>query len=452
MKRRRETYALQLKSGRWYLHYSVPKILQPLPHFRGKTIYVKTLETSDLREAIIKRDAALAQFKLLADQMAQEPKRSRFNAMIEEIQEAVRASQQKLPTTIWQGNESAEIIHEDLYDAYDVENSLARGDEVEADAIRYVLEGEKGIAAKYELTLREAVNAYLNFDSKQDPAKRADPATLSRMRNAANSLCEFMRKKDPRISTIERRDVTLWLQSLEEVKRDSTRVGYLSALSLLWEWCYLHKNASGDNPFKNANVRSTGGSQSYEPFTVEEMVKILKHSDHAMKTLSKFGLLTGCRIGELVALTDEDFEVNNGVHLVRIRQGKTANSIRAIPLPAAMWAELKEIVIAGVWVGNRGSKAAGVSSHKFGRLKGKALGNRDRTKGFHSFRGMTITAYQRAGVPEDVTAAIVGHSKKGLTMSYGLYSSGYDYKHQLQAVEGMIASPYMQQFLSLFTE
>ena len=452
MKSRSTTYALTSRAGRWFIHWHVPKILHNHPFFRGKTVYVKTLETSDLREAIIKRDAALAQFKLLADQMAQEPKRSRFNAMIEEIQEAVRASQQKLPTTIWQGNERAEIIHEDLYDAYDVENSLARGDAVEADAIRYVLGGEKAIATKYEITLKEAVNAYLDFDNKQDPAKRKAKATLSKMSNGADSLCAFMRKKDPRISTIERRDVTLWLQSLEEVKRDSTRVGYLSALSLLWEWCYLRKNASGDNPFKNANVRSTGGSQSYEPFTVEEMVKILKHSDHAMKTLSKFGLLTGCRIGELVALTDEDFEVNNGVHLVRIRQGKTANSIRAIPLPAAIWAELKEVVIAGVWVGSRGSKAAGVWSHKFGRLKGKALGNRDRTKGFHSFRGMTITAYQRAGVPEDVTAAIVGHSKKGLTMSYGLYSSGYDYKHQLQAVETMIASPDMQQFLTLFTE
>ncbi len=35
-------------------------------------------------------------------------------------------------------------------------------------------------------------------------------------------------------------------------------------------------------------------------------------------------------------------------------------------------------------------------------------------------------------------------------MSYGLYSSGHDYSRQLEAVETMLASDYMSQFLELF--
>ncbi|MNT99889.1 hypothetical protein D3C72_2428610 [compost metagenome] len=51
-----------------------------------------------------------------------------------------------------------------------------------------------------------------------------------------------------------------------------------------------------------------------------------------------------------------------------------------------------------------------------------------------------------------MTSQIVGHSKQGLTLSYGLYSSGYNYAHQLEAVEKMLAEETMSQFLKLFNK
>ena len=54
------------------------------------------------------------------------------------------------------------------------------------------------------------------------------------------------------------------------------------------------------------------------------------------------------------------------------------------------------------------------------------------TKVFHSIRKTVITQLEQAGVPESVTADIVGHEKK--TMTYGLYSGGSSLKQKLEAI------------------
>ncbi|WP_223932256.1 hypothetical protein [Aeromonas caviae] len=71
---------------------------------------------------------------------------------------------------------------------------------------------------------------------------------------------------------------------------------------------------------------------------------------------------------------------------------------------------------------------------------------------FHSFRKMAATGYQRAKVFEGIAAGILGHSRKGLTLSYGLYATGFELQQQLEAVETMLASDYMSQFLKLFNK
>lgn len=68
---------------------------------------------------------------------------------------------------------------------------------------------------------------------------------------------------------------------------------------------------------------------------------------------------------------------------------------------------------------------------------------------FHSFCKMAATGYQRAGVFERITTELPGHSRKGLTMSYGLYATGYELGQLLEAIGTMLASAYMQQYLAL---
>ena len=45
---------------------------------------------------------------------------------------------------------------------------------------------------------------------------------------------------------------------------------------------------------------------------------------------------------------------------------------------------------------------------------------------FHSFRKSVATQFETAGVPENVTARVLGHEIN--TMSYGLYSGGVSFE------------------------
>ena len=44
-----------------------------------------------------------------------------------------------------------------------------------------------------------------------------------------------------------------------------------------------------------------------------------------------------------------------------------------------------------------------------------------------------ITKLEQAGIPESITADIVGHEKK--TMTYGLYSGGSSMAQKIEAIE-----------------
>jgi integrase len=56
-----------------------------------------------------------------------------------------------------------------------------------------------------------------------------------------------------------------------------------------------------------------------------------------------------------------------------------------------------------------------------------------RTHTFHSIRKTVVTQLENAGVPEGVSADIVGHEKN--TMTYGLYSGGNSLEVKRKALE-----------------
>ena len=51
---------------------------------------------------------------------------------------------------------------------------------------------------------------------------------------------------------------------------------------------------------------------------------------------------------------------------------------------------------------------------------------------FHSIPKTAATVFEQAGVPEGVTADIIGHEKQ--TMTYGLYSGGTCVKQRHEAI------------------
>ncbi|WP_253264853.1 DUF6538 domain-containing protein [Aeromonas media] len=120
--KRRETWALQQKANVWYLVWNVPKAIRGLPMFGGRRLYTKTLQTGDLKEAQRKRDLIVANFDRLVAQAEEAPKRLKFNAYIEEIQQAVREAEQRIETVLLPDGQEVEVESECLYHAYDLES------------------------------------------------------------------------------------------------------------------------------------------------------------------------------------------------------------------------------------------------------------------------------------------------------------------------------------------
>ena len=56
---------------------------------------------------------------------------------------------------------------------------------------------------------------------------------------------------------------------------------------------------------------------------------------------------------------------------------------------------------------------------------------------FHSIRKTATTIFEQAGVPEGITADIVGHEKA--TITYGLYSGGTSIEQRKEAMESFEA-------------
>jgi integrase len=53
----------------------------------------------------------------------------------------------------------------------------------------------------------------------------------------------------------------------------------------------------------------------------------------------------------------------------------------------------------------------------------------------HSIRRTVATMLERARVPEGVAADLLGHEKRGATMSFGLYSGGSSMEQKRAAIE-----------------
>ncbi|MFM4959335.1 tyrosine-type recombinase/integrase [Aeromonas caviae] len=274
---------------------------------------------------------------------------------------------------------------------------------------------------------------------------------VSRLKMAPTLLLKHLALKDIHLSEIDRRDVQLWAEACSKEKAAGTVRTYISALAGLWEWAYRNKRVEGENPFKDLNLRLPTATAKRGAFTPAHVSALLAHASPGMRVLMEFALITGCRLGELTTITPQDFKQDGAVSYFQINEGKTENATRIVPLPLPMWERLREVVASGLWVREktRTRDASAYWSAMFQKLKGSVLNDAEGLV-FHSFRKMAATGYQRAGVFEGITAELLGHSRKGLTMSYGLYATGYSLEQLLAAVETMLASDYMQQYLGLF--
>ena len=195
-----------------------------------------------------------------------------------------------------------------------------------------------------------------------------------------------------------------------------------------------------------------------EPFTTDELKKLFETPLYAGHKSVKvvfspgtsrsrgshfwvglLGLYTGMRAGEIAQLLGSDFDFDAPVPVIHVRaedskgeqvkSAKTASSIRDVPISDILLAlGLRQIVdqqtkgkdvrvFRDIKFGTKDRRSDGITKAWARLLKAHGLHKPGRS--FHVFRHTATAALRRAGQPEEVIAAILGHAPANVTGSYG---------------------------------
>lgn len=252
-------------------------------------------------------------------------------------------------------------------------------------------------------------------------------------------------KEFPYSHQVTKRTVQRWAdQLLAEPLKPTTVNRILSACRGYWD--YLDRSGlidRDDAPFTNTlrKSNSKNGSERGKrrlPFTSEQVVALLhaaeKEGDRSLRDLLILAMWTGCRIEELCSLKKDAIHSDHFV----INEAKTEAGQRTVPVHSKLQPELTrmiadsgdEYVLDGLTFNKYGNRSNAIGK-RFGRLKSK-LGFGPNLV-FHSIRKTVATQLENAGVPENVTADILGHEKQ--TITYGLYSGGTGLALMKEAIE-----------------
>ena len=227
----------------------------------------------------------------------------------------------------------------------------------------------------------------------------------------------------------------------------STMNRHMVTLQELWKWAEQRDRCEGSNPFTGLRekVRPGVNQRGYLPWEPEELQKLLDPPPGRvdLAELIKVALFTGMRVNEIAGLTYGQVREEGGVSYLQIEDAKTPAGNRKVPLhPALAWiADREGDADARLWPKfnpeGPGKKPGEDASKAFGDFK-RSRGFASRQKAFHSFRKNVTQIMERAGVPENDWAQVLG-LERGFT--YGRYSPhGISLERKAEIV-GLIAYP-----------
>jgi integrase len=203
---------------------------------------------------------------------------------------------------------------------------------------------------------------------------------------------------------------------------------HADTLSALWKWAMLHDLVEGQNPFAGFKQRIKAGvnQHPYMPWTVDELQHLFdpppRRAD--LTEIMAVALHTGMRLDEIASLTLGQIQQEDGVSFIRVVDSKTPAGNRAVPIhPRIVWlARLEGEPQDRVWPKfnpeGPGKKPGADAGRAFSAFKANK-GFTDRRRVFHSFRKNVTQIMERAGVPENEWAQVLGHERN---MTYGRYS------------------------------
>ncbi|MFD1959038.1 tyrosine-type recombinase/integrase [Novosphingobium panipatense] len=199
----------------------------------------------------------------------------------------------------------------------------------------------------------------------------------------------------------------------------------MTTLQEAWRWAEERGRCEGINPFAGHRRRLKPGVnvQGYLPWESEDLAKLFAPppTRQDVMEIMLVGLFTGLRLDEIASLTYGQIKKAEGVPFIQVADAKTPAGRRQVPIHANLsWLSEREgPASARVWLGfnpeGPGKKAGADAGREFSRFKA-AKGFKDRRLTFHSFRKNVTQIFERAGIPENEAAQILGH-ERGFTYS-----------------------------------
>ena len=282
------------------------------------------------------------------------------------------------------------------------------------------------------------VNSWLKDEYPTNKAK-----TLQEARSAIDKVIEYF----PTLDDLTIRNRQRWIKA--ETRAKKTVQKHMGFVRSYYNWLKAnqHVGASEVNPFHLDDIqwpKRLAEKQSYQPFAVADVVRLRQAAqeigDTVLERYIDIGQWTGMRLAEIAQLSAQESIVTvDGIECLKVKEDAktkagsgrlvpiantlaTRDSLQQLPSPPAPKLNKKTNKLVAYEAQDVGKR--------FGRLKTK-LGY-DKQRVFHSIRKTAATVFEQAGVPEGVTADIIGHEKQ--TMTYGLYSGGTSIKQRQEAI------------------
>ncbi|SEN01440.1 tyrosine-type recombinase/integrase [Palleronia pelagia] len=393
---------LQKRRRVWYAVLEIPKSLRP--KFRGKPRFVKSLQTESQTEAERLVLGVVATWKTLLE--------AQRNGLPSE--DAIKALQVQAEDLRQQGWAKQEIAF--------YQEGL--GDLFEDDGLREAAAAIHGC----ETTLALHIDEYV---AKTDGTPKTKDMKAADVRRFAERF--------PYSGDVTRLAVIDWVEKdlmTEAGLSGATARRIISACRGYWAYLERHHGMDTPEPFekvvpsaprKKTKKDVQGRRKHFTPYDYQRLLQASQRRSQALSALIQLGAHTGARIEELCSLKLENVSEDR----FEIEDAKTSAGIREIPIHQhiiKLVAQLKRqstdmYLLSGLTLNKYGDRSNAIGK-QFGRLKTEKGYARDYV--FHSLRKGVATQLETAGVPENVTARLLGHDLK--TMSYGLYSGGVTFE------------------------
>lgn len=394
MKYKPNAYLVKENSSVYSVKVTIPPYMRSL--FGNRTAFMRTTGTSDIREARIIRDRIMHEFFTLREQLKPKPQGNCVERVLKELRSIHQYVNQNAGIDFATARVCPSLVQ--LRDEFIVQHS-----------------------------------------------DRRKLSTLSKYIKAVEVFTAHFRCKDFRLHDINRTMVTDWLDRAKQEKASQTLANYLGCLSQLVALAQnRYHDAPKENVFTAHKLDVRHDRESYEPFSGDELDRVVGLLDEEMKSVALVGMFTGMRLNEICSLQVDNIKTVEGVWCFEVTEGKTRNAARLVPIHSKLQTLVKQLIQNNhsgflFYHASITERADGKRStwhtQRFTRAKRKALGEQGtERKVFHSLRGMFVSQLDRNQVPEDRVALIVGH-ERGKTESFRTYSKGASMEELSRYVE-----------------